>query len=277
MSEMVLFTSPKLSYSTQTSHREYADGIHVNGTKDSLKGVRVCHFEELQLKHNGIHVKGVLCLADAICSQKVVIEGELCLSDNFLGLEGTLAVGKILSCNHCQLSQLDLSGCMLTTARGGPANMDPLDVRDVGQQLCHVPRNKTIIRLVLNGSSFSGNSIDVLVAFMYLCKGLKCLHTSNCEISSDDLIQLFSTLSSLKPSFPNLCSKLETWHLNDNGISDSGVSALIEHLPSLFPKLGCGDKGDVHLYNNTSISSDMKKKLKEELRSRKVRCCVEQF
>ena len=97
---------------------------------DSLKGVCVCHFEKLQLKHNGIHAKGVLCLADAICSQKVVIKGDLCLSDNFLGLEGTLAVGKILSCNHCQLSHLDLSGCMLTTARGGLANMDPLGVRD---------------------------------------------------------------------------------------------------------------------------------------------------
>ena len=40
----------------------------------------------------------------------------------------------------------------------------------------------------------------------------------------------------------------------------------------LFPELGCSDKDDVYLYNNTSLSSDVKKKLEEELRCREVRC-----
>ena len=246
---------------------------------DSLDGE--CHFEILSLNDSDIHVTGVSCLADAVCKGKIVLRGRLAilnLRNNILGLEGALAVGRMLSSNHCQLHIFDLCGCKLTTAGGSPLHTDPLNlgnnictvaVRDVGHQLCQMPQNNTIINLCLDGSSFTGNNINLLVAFMYLCPCLKGLNTSNCEISSDDLIQLLHTLSSLKSSSPSLCSELNSWLLDNNAISDSGVSALIEHLPSLFPKLGFDGLGIVHLHNNPAISIDMKKTLEKELRRRR--------
>ena len=242
--------------------------------------VRVCHFKTLSLIDNDIHATGVSCLADAVCSGKIVLEGKhptLNLRDNLLGLEGALAVGRMLSSNHCQLHSLVLSGCKLTTVGGGNS-ISPEALRDVGQQLCQMSQNNTITQLNLSGSSFTGNSIDILVAFMYLCPCLELLSTHYCGITSDDLIQLFHTLSSLKSSSPSLCSELNTWLLHGNAISDSGVSALIEHLPSLFPKLGCDGLGIVRLSNNPAISIDKKKKLEEEVRRRReVRCYVKQF
>ena len=293
---------------TRLQHHSTKDGklrlhlteVHLNQTNlgdkglctfvDSLDGV--CQFKILLLNDNDIHATGVSCLANAICTGKIVlIKGmfaELKLCDNLLGLEGALAVGKMLSSNHCQLRVLKLSKCKLTTTVGSLPHADALNlgnsistevVRDVGHQLCQMPQNNTIVWLVLDGNSFTGNSINILVAFMYLCPGLICLYTSNCEITSDDLIQLLHTLSSLKSSSPSLCSELYTWLLNNNAISDGGVSALIEHLPSLFPKLGYGSGlSIVSLSNNPAISIDMKKKLKEELRRRReVRCYVKQF
>ena len=252
---------------------------------DSLDGV--CHFSKLGLNNNDIHSSGVSYLADAVCSEKVVLDYVLRLSVNLLGLEGALAVGRMLSSNHCQLTQLHLSMCKLTTAKSVLPNIDPLNVgnnissesvRGVGQQLCQMPQNNTITMLYLDGISFTGNSINILVAFMYLCIRLIFLVTNNCEISSDDLVELFHSLSSLKSSSPSLCSELHIWYLDNNVISDSGVSALINHLPSLFPTLGCDRFGEVHLNNNPAVSSDMKKKLKEELgRCREVRCYVKQL
>ena len=262
---------------------------------DSPEGV--CHFKSLILYDNDIHSSGVSCLADAVCSGKVVLQDQLVLNDNLLGLEGALAVGRMLSSNHCQLLDLDLSWCKLTTAGGGLPNTDPLNVgnnissesvREVGQQLCQMPQNNTISclhlegniaihRLDLSGNSFTGNSINILVAFMYLCPHLEYLFTSNCEITSGDLIELFRTLSSLQSSSLSLCSELHIWELDSNAISDSGVSALIDHLPSLFPSLGSGNS-EIRLYNNPAVSSEMKKKLKDELRRRReVRCYVKQL
>ena len=272
--------------------------VHLNQTNlgdkglytfvDSLDGV--CHFEILSLNDNDIHTTGVSCLANAICTGKIVLEGifaELYLHDNLLGLEGALAVGRMLSSNHCQLYSLELSKCKLTTAVSSLPHADPLNldnsissetVRDVGHQLCQMPQNNTITTLDLKGTSFTGNSINILVAFMYLCPCLKYLDTSNCEITSDDLIQLLRTLSSLKSSSPSLCSELNVWALDNNAVSDSGVSALIEHLPSLFPKLGCGGLSSVYLRDNPAISIDMKKTLEKELRRhREVRLYVKQF
>ena len=254
---------------------------------DSLEGV--CHFKGLSLDDNDIHSSGISCLADAVCSRKVVLQGELVLDDNLLGLEGAFAVCRMLSSNQCQLIELYLSMCKLTTARGGLPNTYPLNVgnnihvysesvRDVGQQLCQMSQNNTISMLDLDGNSFTSNSIKVLAAFMYLCPGLQSLHTCNCEITSDDLIELFRILSSFQSSSCSLCSMLHTWFLYSNAISDSGVSALINHLPSLFPKLWNDNISRNHLYNNPAVSSEMKKKLNDELRRRReVRCYVKQL
>ena len=243
---------------------------------DSLEGV--CHFEELVLDDNNIHATGVSCLADSVCSGKIVIIDILVLSNNCLGLEGAVAVGRMLSNNHCQLYSLDLSECELTTAGGSLPYTDPLNLdssissETVRQQLCQMPQNNTITTLILNGNTFTGNDIHILAAFMYLCSSLIRLYTSYCGITSDDLIQLFEILKSSFSSKP--FSNLQLWFLDDNKIDDNGVSALIQHLPSLFPSL-C----NIDLNNNLIINRDMKERLEEELRrrGRKVRCCVKQF
>ena len=258
----------------------------------------VCHLEELKLKDNGIHATGVSCLADAVCSGKIVqgsivseldYEIELDLSDNPLGLEGTVAIGRMLSSNHCQPRIVELSSCELTTAGSGLPNTDSLDlgdnisgeiVRDVGQQLCQMPQNNTITWLDLDGNSFTGEGSQILAGFLYICPCLECLFSRNCGITSDDLKQLFDKLSQLKSSSPSLCSKLDSWLLDNNEINDSGVSLLMDHLhvPSLFPRLGCDSYSDGIDLSNNPVSSEMEKMLEEELRRRKeVRCCVNQF
>ena len=243
---------------------------------DNLESV--CHFENLYLEDNDIHATGVSCLADAVCSGKIVIKNKLYLSYNALGLEGALAVGRMISNNHCQLDYLDLFECELTTAGGGLPNTDPLNVcgnissETVRQQLCQMPQNNTVTRLILSHNTFTGNDIHILAGFMCLCPALHGLMTSNCEITSDDLRQLFEILKSSVLCKP--CSKLQFCDLRDNKINDDGVSALIEHLPSLFPSLQ-----STGFSNNYTFSREMKVRLDEELRRRRkeVRCCVKQF
>ena len=192
----------------------------------------------------------------------------------------------MLSSNHCQPGSVILSRCELTTAGGGLPNTDSLNlgdnisgeaVRDVGQQICQMPQNNTITWLELDGNSFTGEGIHVLAGFLYLCPCLEYLSSGNCGITSDDLKQLLDKLSQLKSSSPSLCSKLETWNLENNEIDDSGVLALVDQLTPLLPRLGCGFGDGIYLSNNP-VSSEMEKMLKEELRRRKeVRCYVNQF
>ena len=257
---------------------------------DGLEGA--CRFKILYLNDNGIHATGVSCLADAVCSGKIIIRGRysrLFLNDNHLGLEGAMAVGRILCSQYCQFENLHLSNCKLTSAEASLPSTDPIKLgnntsnevaRDAGQQLCQslTPQNNTITFLGLDGNSFMGNGIHILVAFIYLCPCLKYLSTCNCEITSDDLIELFHTLSALKPSTPSLCGSLVSWHLNNNEISDSGVSAFIDHLPTLFPTFGCDLIGNIYLLNNPAVSNEMKKKLaKEVFRRKEVRYNAKQF
>ena len=243
---------------------------------DSLESVY--HFEDLRLVDNDIHGTGVSCLADAVCSKKIVLGKWLYLSNNALGLEGALAVGRMLSSNHCQLDRLYLSECKLTTAGGSLPYPDPLNLdssissETVRQQLCQMPQNNTITYLFLNDNTFTSNDIHILAGFMCLCPALIVLLTSNCEITCDDLRQLFEILKSSVLCKP--CSKLLLWYLNDNKIDDNGVSALIEHLPSLFPSLQ-----STEFSNNYTFSREMKVRLDEELRRqhKEVRCCIKQF
>ena len=256
----------------------------------------VCHLHRLALGDNGIHVIGVSCLADAVCSGKIVLEFDfergymfetcLCLSGNPFGLEGTLAIGRMLSSNHCQPWSVDLFSCELTTAGGDLPNTDSLNfgdnisgeaVRDVGQQLCQMLQNNAITEFLLDGNSFTGEGIHILAGFLHLCPCLTKLDSNNCGITSDDLKQLFEKLSQLKSSSPSLCSELDTWYLGDNEIDDSGVLAFMDQLTPLFPRLGCGILDGIDLIDNP-VSSDMEKMLKEELRRRKeVRCYIISF
>ena len=266
--------------------------LHLNETNLGDKGLcaffesleSVHQFRELYLRENGIHAIGISSLADAVCSKKVIID-ELILSDNPLGLKGTRAIGRMLSSSHYQPGRVYLSRCKLTTAGGGLPNTDSLNVginisgetvlvRDVGQQLCQMPQNNTITTLALDGNSFAGEGIHILAGLVHLCPCLKILFCNDCGITSDDLLLLLDKLTQLKSSSPSLCSNLESWHLISNRIDDTGVDKLINHLPPLFPHLGCGRLGRVSLRGNpVSDEVYIETKLDDEIKRRKkVRC-----
>ena len=281
----------KLHHHSQSNDRlnvGFLSEVYLNTTNLGDKGLCafveslecVHHFNWLELSDNGIHATGIASLADAVCSGKVVIEySGLDLSDNPLRLEGTLAVGRMLSSSHCQPCRVDLSRCKLTTDGGGLPNTDSLNVginisgetvRDVGQQLCQMPQNNTITWLVLDGNRFTGDGIHILVGFMHLCPCLPYLYSLDCGITSDDVLLLLDKLTQLKSSSPSLCSKLESWYLDNNRIDDSGVYGLINHLPSLFPRLGYSpieDIGGIYLHGNP-VSREVETKLEGECERR---------
>ena len=287
----------KLHHHSQSKDRlnvRFISNMYLNKTNLGDKGLCafveslecVLHFDNLHLSDNGIHAAGIASLADAVCSGKVVmgkvvnnsgLGSLLNLSGNPLGLEGTLAVGRMLSSSHCQPWSVHLSKCKLTTDGGGLPNTDSLSVginisgetvRDVGQQLCQMPQNYTIAILRLDGNSFTGEGIHILAGFMHLCPCLKYLHSYDCGITSNDLLLLLDKLTQLKSSSPSLCSKLETWFLASNRIDDSGLYGLINHLPSLFLRLGCDAISGISLHGNP-VSREVETKLEEEIKRRK--------
>ena len=244
----------------------------------------VHHFDKLHLSDNDIHATGIASLADAVCSGKVFFSGivcELVFADNPLGIEGAIPVSKTLNSRQCHSLMVDLSRCKLTTDGGGLPNTGSLNaginisgetVRDVGQQLCQMPQNNTIRLLVLDCNSFTGEGIHILAGFMHLCPCLEHLFSRDCGITSDDLLLLLDKLTQFKSSSPSLCSELESWDLDRNRIDDSGVYGLINHLPSLFPYLGCDDFDGISLRGNP-VSREVETKLEEKIKRRKeVRC-----
>ena len=223
------------------------------------------HVPELRLECNHIHVSGVSHLVDTICSGKAAITDELSLAGNPLGLEGTKAVGRMLSSSHCKVNDVLLFDCELTTAGGSDSlNLgDTVSCEAVGQQLCQMPQNSAVGYIDLSDNSFTVEGIHILAGLMHLCPHISTVHTRNCGITSDDLEWLLDRLAQLKSSSPSLCSKLVGWFLRDNQIDNSGVSTLLNHLPSLFPRLGSVD------LDNNQVNSELMKKLNEECRRRK--------
>ena len=238
------------------------DGLSI--LVESLKVV-----SDLELADNDIHASGVSCLADAVSSGKLKLvsktEGSLGLRGNPLGLEGTIAVGRMLSSSHFKLRDVNLSRCDLTTAGDGLPSTNSISCEAVGRQFSQMSQASTIVLLFLNHNSFTGDGIHILAGFMHLCPRLHRLYTCGCGIISDDLIWL---LGKLKSSSPGLCSEIRDWRLQDNQIDGRGVSALVDHLPSLLPRLGCdGSSFDIHsLFNNpVTHNNEVMERLKEEL------------
>ena len=238
--------------------------------------------ECLSFDTNDIHASGISHLADAVCSGKLKfmsIFSSLYLNDNPLGLESTTEVGRMLSSSHCQVREIYLCRCKLTAAASGSLNTDSgntISCQVIGQQLRQMPQNTTIGDLHLDGNSFTGERIHILASFMYLCPCLGRLYTKDCSITSDDFIWLLDKLTKVKSSSTStgLCSELRRWDLDNNQIDDRGVSALMDYLPLLFPRLGCEKYDDIHLDNNP-ISSEIKKRLEEKLREhREVNCSL---
>ena len=251
--------------------------LYNDGLVAFVKGLECsCNFDEVSLKANHISVTGASCLADAICLGIIAINGELNISDNPIKLEGTTVFGHILSNEHNKsaFKGVNLSKCELTTVANGsnPLNTDSScfgsdssvneAIRDVGKQLLQMPQNTNITQLILDGNSFAGMGINILAGFIHLTPCLNNLNTCNCSISSDEVLQLLEKLLELKSSSPNLFNCLKHWKLDNNNISDSGISALVDCLSSLFTSCS---KLSFRLDNNP-VSSEMIKRLKEELK-----------
>ena len=219
-------------------------------------------FDNLYLQNNDIHATGLTCLAVGLdnmaCSGEfdwdhnynLLYCHDLDLGDNPLGIEGIDTIGDILI--NCDQFRVDLSRCHLTTALENIGNhaMYGVMCRNIGQQLCQMP--KTLIGiLTLDGNCFTGERIHILAGFVHLCEFLAIINSRDCNITSDDLIRLLDIIAESKVSYPDLCNKLHSWGLDDNKINDRGVTALTDHVTSLFPNLGKEDKDNgVHLDGN---------------------------
>ena len=165
----------------------------------------------------------------------------------------------MIESSHCHLKILSLDNCRLTEVTSD----DCLRVEDLGQHLCGMSPCYSLTHLYLDNNNFKGSCIDVLFGFMRLCPKLTVLSSSRCEISSEDFKQLLLKLNEIKQALPQcLFPLLLSWNLSGNNIDDSGVSAILEHLPSLTTcsALGC----NINLENNPT-SSEMVRKLNEEL------------
>lgn len=217
---------------------------------ESLEGA--CHLYALGLTCNNISATGISCLASSICSGKIFFRSSpdsdayssdfdtvgLHLDHNPLGLQGTEAICKILESSHCHLKILSLASCQLTRV----TTNDCVRVHDLGKHLRQISPCYSITHLYLDGNSFEGSCIDILFGFMSLCPRLTILSSSQCELSSDDLKQLLLKLDEIEQVLPqSLFPLLLSWDLSDNIIGDSGVSAVLDHLPSLTTcsALGC--------------------------------------
>ena len=247
------------------------DHLYLNTTNLGDKGLSVLIkslkvISDLGLEDNDIHASGVSCMADAVCSGELKLvskffvyglyEDMLDLSGNPLELEGTIAVGRMLSSRHFGIYKVDLSRCDLTTAGGG---LPSISCEAVGRQLCQMPQTSTIRWLYLDHNSFTGDGIHILAGFLHLCPGLHGLSTRGCGITSDDLIWLLGKLKS--------SSELEDWYLRDNEIDGRGVSALIDHLP-LLPYLWYGGYSfyiDSLSNNPVTHNNEVMERLEEEL------------
>ena len=229
-----------------------------------------CKLESLYLENNDIRLAGISCLAESVCAGKILLSNmsTLKLTNNPLGLEGVIAVVKMLSTcsNHFigtdHVLYINLSGCQLTTAGGIATNPDFDNAVGLRQFICNRQLKAAcrIGELVIDNINFSGEGIHVLASFMYACPCVERLHCSSCGITSDDLKQLLDQISELRLKF----SLLYTWNLSYNDIDDDGVSALIQHL-SMFPKLR-----SIFLDGKIRVGSGKLKTLEEKLNAQRV-------
>ena len=226
-------------------------GIYLNDTMLGDDGFtalfntqeRQYYVDVLSLKNNEIHADRILWLADdsGDCPNFQEFFSTFCLDSNPLGIEGVVAISKMLTTSFCHLRELFLSNCQLTTNIASQTSSSFLSigsdtcvaVKDVRQQLYQMFQNSTINKLVLSENDLSGEGIHVLSGFLYLCRCLVFLVIKHCQINSSDLKLLLKQLMELKLS----CTDLNMLIISDNKLNDSGVSALLDHLPSLFPSL----------------------------------------
>ena len=240
------------------------------------------HFDNLWLSNNGIHATGLKCLADMILSNSwfewmdesgnldsyfdyIMDVNNLDLLDNPIGIEGVITVGEVLC--YCDQQSVDLSRCHLMENVSNPPYCDHDNehsslFKEVGSKLYQMQGSIGVRYLTLDDNCFTGERIHILSGFIHLCREqLIFLYTRDCSITSDDLFQLIEIFVDKS----TILNELLLWSLDNNEIDDRGVSALMQHIPSLFPLLGkeCDDYG-VHLDGNP-VSRKMVVRLDEML------------
>ena len=243
--------------------------VNLNNTKLGDEGLCAlikilegsCWFEELYLQSNGIHATGAQCLAESMNCSVVVArdilwdECHLDLEDNQLGVEGIIAIGEILS--RCHQTDVNLCRCHLTIAAKNNNNMDnptsshDFSFRDVGQQLCQMPKNYTVRNLILNYNCFTGKRVHILAGLILICENLMYLSCVNCSITSNDLKKLLEIFAK---SYPDRTASwmVSVWDLEDNRIDDKGVFALMHHVTSQYSL----PKDKVHFLDRTEVCLD---------------------
>ena len=239
--------------------------LNLNNTMLSDAGLNIlvekfdeeCHVHSVNLVSNNIHGSDISLLIDNLKQCR-----DINLSDNPLGLEGVLAIGRLISDSCCQFNGLVLSNCQLTLSGDNPTTVHgEVLVQDIAQQLHQMAPNSTLTTVELQYNDFSEERIHILAGIIYLCPNLEHLNSDHCQINSNDFRLLLQQLIEFQASSPKACSKLVQWDLNDNKIDDDGVSMLIiDHLVSLFSHLGC----DLKFYNNPISSAVIAMRLKEE-------------
>ena len=238
-------------------------------------------FDSLSIKNNNISATGLTYLAAWLEERLEWYDRdddyhlyycdylELAIGGNPLGCEGIITVAKILG--SCYQESLDLSRCHLTTVvenTGNPPTHDDEHsslFRDTGHQLRQMPKSYIIDFLTLDGNCFTGECIHIVAGFIHLCENLTQLYCRDCNITSDDLMQLLEIIAKSKVSCPDLCNQLQILDLDDNKIDDRGVSALLHHAPSLFPDLG-KDYDDYGVYlDGNPVSKEMVEMLEKQI------------
>ena len=255
-------------------HHPVGDKIQLCLSETSLKDENLvklvqgletsCSFSRLELDKNGITCTAISCLADSICSGRIVIKGDhesldsqnyaeddeeyqndlamdivdeamdyvnLQLDDNSLGLNGLTAIINMLGSSNFRPKLLSLEGCELTTLDDDLDKDVQLEAKleTIGKQLCQLSscNSSSITHLYLDRNVLTRKGTHVLAGFICMCPLLDVLSTCSCCITSNDLINTLETIVELKPS---IVLRFLTWDLLNNKIDDTGVALLINKL-----------------------------------------------
>ncbi len=218
-----------------------------------------CTIKNLQLRNNTIHDAGITCLAESMCTGLISMSDSCTLANNPIGLQGVMAVVKILCSDHFKADEIHLPECQLATANKSATNCDFVTTADIQQLLISDQRlrvNNNIYRLSIDSNDLSGEGIRILAMLMCVCPSLESLQCQSCGLTSDDLKQFFVQLSNLRLRSPY---QILWWDLGENYIDNDGVSIIIQYL-SIFPKLEA-----INLNGNDHVSTEMLKVLQEKL------------
>ena len=214
--------------------------------------------KDFQLRNNIIHYAGIAYLAESVCKGLISISDDCTLANNPIGLQGVMAVIKILCSDHFKADQIHLPECQLARAIESSTSCDFVNAAGIQQLISNqqLQMNNYVYRLSIDGNDLSGEGIYILALLMYVCSSLESLQCQSCGLTSDDLKQLFVQLSNFSS---RTTYQILWWDIGENYINNNGVSVIIQHL-SMFPKLEA-----INLNGNDQVSPEMLTILQEKL------------